>query len=105
MIIGHRMCPLKEWQVALFCISRRSLLKGAGPSPLTYRINIYKIEMMIEFDWDERKNTANRKKHGVWFEEARSVFDDVYGRLFLDSKHSDSDDRFILIGITASVNF
>lgn len=54
--------------------------------------------MMIEFEWDERKNTANRKKHGVWFEEARSAFDDVHGRLFLDSRHSDSEDRFILIG-------
>jgi uncharacterized DUF497 family protein len=42
---------------------------------------------MIEFDWDEDKNKANRKKHGIWFEEARSVFDDLHGRLFLDSEH------------------
>ncbi len=57
---------------------------------------------MIEFDWDEDKNKANRKKHGVWFEEARSVFDDVHGRLFLDSEHSDHEDRFILIGYNIS---
>ncbi|MFZ4405247.1 MAG: hypothetical protein ACOYOK_14190 [Pseudobdellovibrionaceae bacterium] len=37
--------------------------------------------MMTQFDWDEEKNKANRKKHGIWFEEAQSVFDDVYGRL------------------------
>jgi uncharacterized DUF497 family protein len=57
---------------------------------------------MIEFDWDEDKNKANRKKHGIWFEEARSVFDDVHGRLFLDSEHSDHEDRFILIGYNSS---
>ena len=57
---------------------------------------------MIEFDWDEDKNKANRKKHGIWFEEARSVFDDVNGRLFLDPEHSDHEDRFILIGYNRS---
>ncbi len=54
--------------------------------------------MMIEFCWDDDKNNANRKKHGIWFEEALSVFDDIHGRLFLDSKHSDDEDRFVLIG-------
>lgn len=53
---------------------------------------------MIEFDWDEDKNNVNRKKHGIWFEEAQSVFDDVYGRLFLDSEHSTDEDRYVLIG-------
>jgi len=60
---------------------------------------------MIEFDWDEKKNKANRKKHGIWFEEAQSVFDDVHGRLFLDSEHSDHEDRFILIGYSSSDKF
>ena len=31
---------------------------------------------MLRFDWDESKNRANRTKHGVWFEEAQSVFHD-----------------------------
>lgn len=53
---------------------------------------------MLEFDWGEEKNKANRKKHGIWFEEAQSVFDDVHGRLFLDFEHSDHEDRFVLIG-------
>ncbi len=57
---------------------------------------------MIEFDWDEDKNKANRKKHGIWFEEARSVFDDFNGRLILDSEHSDHEDRFILSGYNSS---
>ncbi len=31
---------------------------------------------MIRFEWDEDKNTANRKKHGIDFETAQLVFDD-----------------------------
>lgn len=58
---------------------------------------------MIKFYWDENKNKANRKKHGIWFEEAQSVFDDPHGRLFLDSEHSSGEeDRFILIGYSSS---
>lgn len=57
---------------------------------------------MTEFDWDEDKNKVNRKKHGIWFEEAQSVFNDTHGRLFLDSEHSDNEDRFVLIGYSSS---
>lgn len=57
---------------------------------------------MIKFEWDEIKNKSNRKKHGIWFEEAQSVFDDVHGRLFLDSEHSDQEDRFVIIGYNSS---
>jgi len=57
---------------------------------------------VIKFDWDENKNKANRKKHGIWFEEAQSVFDDLGGRLFLDLEHSDHEDRFVLIGYSGS---
>lgn len=69
---------------------------------LTYSKNIDIILIMIEFEWDEVKNKANRKKHGVWFEEAQSVFDDTLGRLFLDHEHSIGEDRFILIGYSNS---
>jgi len=57
---------------------------------------------VTQFEWDEDKNKANRKKHGIWFEEARSVFDDIHGRLFIDVEHSDHEDRFILIGHNSS---
>ena len=43
----------------------------------------------LRFDWDERKNRGNRVKHGIWFEEARSVFDDPHARLFHDPEHSE----------------
>lgn len=58
---------------------------------------------MLRFEWDEKKNKQNRSKHGIWFEEAQSVFDDGNGRMFLDSEHSDDEDRFVLIGMNSSV--
>ncbi|OGQ08354.1 MAG: hypothetical protein A3G32_03925 [Deltaproteobacteria bacterium RIFCSPLOWO2_12_FULL_40_28] len=56
--------------------------------------------MMIEFFWDEAKNKANQKKHGVSFEEAQSVFADEKARLLHDVDHSAEEDRFILLGIS-----
>jgi hypothetical protein len=56
---------------------------------------------MLRFEWDERKNRGNRTKHGVWFEEDQSVFDDPNARLFADREHSEEEDRFILIGVSS----
>ena len=57
---------------------------------------------MLIFEWDEKKNKLNRKKHGIWFEEAQQVFEDPSAILFFDRKHSSSEDRFILLGVSAS---
>lgn len=57
---------------------------------------------MIRFEWDETKNKFNRSKHGIWFEEAQSVFDDPSSRVFLDLEHSEEEDRFVIIGISAT---
>ena len=35
----------------------------------------------LKFEWDENKNILNQKKHGVSFEEAKTVFSDELGRL------------------------
>ena len=53
---------------------------------------------MLRFEWDERKNTANKKKHGVSFEEAQTVFFDENAIEYDDPEHSDEEDRFILVG-------
>ena len=53
---------------------------------------------MIQFEWSQPKARANLKKHGVSFEEARSVFYDDYARQFHDEEHSDHEERFILLG-------
>ena len=56
---------------------------------------------MVRFDWDERKNKSNRIKHGVWFEEAQSVFGDHDARLFHDPEHSDEEERFVILGMSS----
>jgi uncharacterized DUF497 family protein len=55
--------------------------------------------MDLVFEWDERKNSANREKHGVSFEEARTAFLDENARVLPDPEHSEDEDRFILLGL------
>ena len=52
----------------------------------------------ISFTWDNRKNSANQKKHGVPFEEAQSVFFDEKAIEYFDPDHSESEDRFLMLG-------
>jgi uncharacterized DUF497 family protein len=55
---------------------------------------------MIRFEWDPRKASANFKKHGVSFDEAQSVFYDENAIQFFDEEHSDSEERFLLLGMS-----
>lgn len=55
---------------------------------------------MIEFEWDDQKAKSNLKKHGVSFEEARSVFYDDNAIQFFDSENSESEDRFLMLGLS-----
>ena len=52
----------------------------------------------ITFEWNTRKNTSNQKKHGISFEEAKTIFTDQFARMIEDPDHSDDEDRFILLG-------
>ena len=52
----------------------------------------------MQFEWDENKNLINKKKHGVSFEEASTVFLDENALMIADPDHSDEEDRFILLG-------
>ncbi len=54
----------------------------------------------LRFEWDKRKEKANIQKHGVSFNEARTVFYDENAIQFFDPDHSESEDRFILLGIS-----
>jgi uncharacterized protein len=55
----------------------------------------------LRFEWDETKSASNKRKHGISFEEAKSVFADEFGRLIADPDHSDREDRFVLLGMSA----
>jgi len=57
----------------------------------------------LNFTWDKSKETINIRKHGVSFEEARSVFSDEKARLIADPDHSESEDRFILLGYSSGL--
>lgn len=54
----------------------------------------------IIFEWDNKKDKINTKKHGVSFDEARTVFYDENAIQYFDPDHSDEEDRFILLGIS-----
>ncbi len=55
---------------------------------------------MITFEWDQAKAASNQKKHGVSFEEARSVFYDEFAVQFFDDENSESEDRFLMLGFS-----
>jgi len=53
---------------------------------------------MIKFEWDASKAASNKRKHGVTFEEAQSVFYDDFALQFFDDENSEQEDRFIMLG-------
>ena len=55
----------------------------------------------LRFTWDVSKDRSNRRKHGVSFDEARSVFYDENAREYADPDHSETEERFILLGMSA----
>ena len=54
----------------------------------------------LRFIWDDRKNIANRRKQGISFEEAQTVFSDESAIEFFDPDHSEKEDRFIILGVS-----
>ena len=52
----------------------------------------------MNFEWDEAKNQINQAKNGVSFEEAKTVFYDEQALLEYDELHSESEDRFRILG-------
>jgi uncharacterized DUF497 family protein len=57
----------------------------------------------LRFEWDPRKARSNERKHGVSFEEASTAFADEHALLIPDPDHSDAEDRFILLGLSAAI--
>ncbi len=54
----------------------------------------------IRFEWDERKSRQNKRKHGVSFDEAQTVFLDENAIRYHDPDHSEDEDRFIMLGMS-----
>ena len=65
---------------------------------------MYNVHMsLLRFEWASQKAGANLQKHGVSFEEAKSVFYDENAKLISDPDHSEDEDRFVLLGISHSL--
>jgi len=60
-------------------------------------------EAVMRFEWDPRKGAANRRKHGVTFDEAESVFFDDAARLYDDPDHSAEEERYLLLGLSVEL--
>jgi uncharacterized DUF497 family protein len=54
-----------------------------------------------DFEWDDEKAESNVEKHGVTFDEAATVFDDPLAATTADLGHSDGEDRFLTVGMSA----
>lgn len=54
--------------------------------------------MNLIFEWDEDKAQANKRKHGVTFEQAATVFSDPLAVIFDDEIHSEEEQREIIVG-------
>ena len=57
----------------------------------------------LRFEWDPDKDRENQLKHGVAFDEARTTFFDDRAVEFYDDSHSDTEDRFLLLGLSAKL--
>ena len=54
----------------------------------------------LRFEWDKNKNTINKAKHKVSFEEAQTVFYDTDAVVIDDPDHSETEERFIILGFS-----
>ncbi|MGL1957399.1 MAG: BrnT family toxin [Colwellia sp.] len=59
---------------------------------------------MIKFEWDVAKAASNIKKHGISFKEAESVFFDEFAMQFFDHENSETEDRFLMLGMSNKTN-
>ncbi len=58
---------------------------------------------MLRFEWDDRKDSQNWRKHRISFEEAQTVFFDEQALLIADPDHSEEEERFILLGLSSTL--
>jgi len=57
----------------------------------------------LRFEWDGPKASENRRKHGITFEEAHTVFSDERALLIDDPEHSDHEARFVILGLSVAL--
>jgi len=58
------------------------------------------VETISAFEWNPTKAAGNLAKHGVAFDEAKTVFEDPMLITFIDDEHSVDEERYITLGIS-----
>lgn len=58
----------------------------------------------MHFEWNAEKAQKNRRKHGVSFQEALTVFRDPLSLTYPDVDHSTDEDRYLILGLSAFGN-
>lgn len=61
---------------------------------------MYNVHMGLRFEWDPKKDAANRAKHGVSFSEASTIFYNFPLQIYHDPDHSEEEPRYIAIGVS-----
>ncbi len=54
----------------------------------------------LSFEWDDKKSKINIKKHGISFDEAKTVFFDANARVISDQDSLNNEDRFVILGLS-----
>jgi len=57
--------------------------------------------LSLTFEWDEKKADENLRKHGVSFDEAKTVFNDPFSVTIYDPDHSSDEQRYVDIGLSS----
>lgn len=55
----------------------------------------------LRFEWDPNKNVDNKRKHGISFEQAQTVFLDENAHEYFDPDHSEDEERFLMLGMSS----
>lgn len=58
----------------------------------------------MNFEWDTNKEKINIKKHGITFEQASYVFSDQFALNMYDNEHSNTEERWIMLGKSLNEN-
>jgi uncharacterized DUF497 family protein len=57
--------------------------------------------LSFTFEWNEKKAEDNFRKHGVSFDEAKTVFNDPFSITIYDPDHSSDEQRYVDIGLSS----
>jgi uncharacterized protein len=72
---------------------------------MRYALDAVRLQFVageLTFEWDALKAAINRRKHGVTFEEAATVFLDPHAQVFDDPDSGVAETRFLLVGLSAA---